>query len=492
MMKELSKPDWVLLSQVAYLVLTLVVCLKIVYDTRNTTKALAYILLTIFLPVVGALVYFSVGINYRQRSLYSKKLSDDETLLATAQQRIIDTSRETMQAAADHVKHNRELARLLVRDNVSPLLGGNRVTLLLNGEEKFAQVLDALEGARHHIHIEYYIFEDDQIGNALKEVLIRKAREGVQVRFIYDDFGSRSIRRTVVPQLRAAGVQAYPFHKILFVALANRLNYRNHRKIIVIDGCTAFTGGINVSDRYINYPGQPDRLYWRDTHLRIDGAGSYYLQYVFLCDWNFCAAEKLLPDQSFFCPTPREPADDGAIVQIGASGPDSRLPTLLYAFLQVISLAERELLITTPYFIPNDSLLDAILIAALSGVSVKLLVPGKSDSRLVNAAAYSYYSDLLNAGVEIYRYRKGFVHAKTLVADGRLAAVGTANLDNRSFDMNFEVVAFVYDTALAGQLGRAFHEDLLHAERIVPQQWQARSRLRQLGEKVARLVSPLL
>jgi cardiolipin synthase len=190
-------------------------------------------------------------------------------------------------------------------------------------------------------------------------------------------------------------------------------------------------------------------------------------------------------------PVGREPTD-GAIVQIGASGPDSRLPSLLYAFLQVINLAEREILITTPYFIPNDSLLDALLFAALSGVSVKLLVPGKSDSRLVNAAANSYYSDLLNAGVEIYRYQKGFVHAKTLVADGRLAAVGTANLDNRSFDMNFEVVAFVYDTAMAGQLTWTFHQDMRDADPIVPQHWQRRSRLRQLGEKVARLVSPLL
>ncbi len=491
-MERLSNIDWVLLTQIGYPVLILAVCLRIVHDTRNTTKALAYMLLTIFLPVVGALVYFSFGINYRQRSLYSKKLTDDEALLAQVQRRITETSRQTMQAAADYVKHNRELARLLVRDNVSPLIAGNRVTLLLNGEEKFAQVLAALENARHHIHIEYYVYEDDQIGNALKEVLIRKAREGVQVRFIYDDFGSRSIRRTIVPALRAAGVAAYPFHKILFVALANRLNYRNHRKIIVIDGCTAFTGGVNVSDRYINSADAPGRRYWRDTHLRIDGPGSYYLQYVFLCDWNFCSGQKLLADRTFFCPPAAQPADEGAIVQIGASGPDSRLPSLLYAFLQMINLAEREILITTPYFIPNDSLLDALLIAALSGVSVKLLVPGKSDSRLVNAAAYSYYPDLLDAGVEIYRYQKGFVHAKTLVADGRLAAVGTANLDNRSFDMNFEVVAFVYDTALAGQLTRAFYQDVQDAERIEPQQWKGRSRLRQFGEKAARLVSPLL
>jgi cardiolipin synthase len=462
-----------------------------VYDTRNTTKALAYILLTIFLPVVGVIVYFSIGINYRQRSLYSKKLSEDEDLLKAVEQRIIHTSRQTMQAAADDVQHNRELARLLVRDNVSPLMGGNHVTLLLNGEVKFAQVLEALQHAKHHIHMEYYIFEDDQIGNALKEVLIHKAQEGVQVRFIYDDFGSRSIRRNLVHELRAAGVEAYPFHKLLFVALANRLNYRNHRKIIVIDGCVSFTGGINVSDHYINYPNAPQKLYWRDTHLRIDGPGSYYLQYVFLCDWNFCSGKKLLPDRSFFC-SPREPSAQGAIVQIGASGPDSELPSLLYAFLQVINLAEREILITTPYFIPNDSLLDALLIAALSGVSVKLLVPGKSDSRLVNAAAYSYYSDLLDAGAEIYLYQKGFVHAKTLVADRRLAAVGTANLDNRSFEMNFEVVAFVYDTDLAEELSSAFYQDLTHAQQIDAQQWQQRSRIEKLGEKVARLVSPLL
>ena len=247
---------------------------------------------------------------------------------------------------------------------------------MVNGENKFPEVLKALRTAKNHIHIEYYIFEDDEIGKAIEDILIQKAKEGATVRFIYDDFGSRSIRRKLVKRLKNGGIKVFPFAKVIFIAFANRLNYRNHRKIIVVDGKTAFTGGINVSDRYINNSNDIKKLFWRDTHLRIDGPGVQYLQYLFLCDWNFCARDTVQPDEFYFPRKKNFPANANKVVQIAASGPDSDTPTIMFSLLQAINLATKEILITTPYFIPGNSLIDALIIAALSGISVKLLVPG--------------------------------------------------------------------------------------------------------------------
>ncbi len=377
---------------------------------------------------------------------------------------------------------------MLVKDTKSPLTGNNAVKILVNGEQKFPEVLKALQEAKNHIHIEYYIYEDDETGRAIEKVLIQKAKEGVDVRFIYDDFGSRSIRKKMVHRLQEGQVKVSPFLKVYFIAFANRLNYRNHRKIIVVDGRTAFVGGINVSDKYVNSPGNI-KLFWRDTHLRIDGPGVHYLQYLFLCDWNFCANAALLPDANFF---PRIHTKENKIVQIAASGPDSDTPAILFSIIQAINLATKEILITSPYFIPGESLLDALIIASLSGVSVKLLVPGISDSFLVNFAASAYYNDLLKAGVEIYRYKKGFVHAKTFVADRKIAMVGTANMDFRSFDLNFEVNAIVYDAETANKLSDIFYDDIQDAEKLNADGWNNRSKPKQLFEKIARLVSPLL
>lgn len=484
--------NWLLIYEIVYVLILVLVCLRIIYDTRNNTKTLAYLLLVIFLPVAGIFFYFSVGINYRKRKMYSKKLIEDDDLARKLREDILQHSKQTLEEGNVSVQFNRELAFMLVKDSMSPLTANNSVKLLVNGENKFPEVLKALAEARDHIHIEYYIFEDGIIGREIEKLLAQKAREGVKVRFIYDDFGSRSIRKKMVRRLKEAGVKAIPFHRVVFIALANRLNYRNHRKIIVIDGRTAFVGGINISDRYINHPGGNKKLFWRDTHLRIDGPGVFYLQYLFLCDWNFCAEETLQPDEVFF-PQPSDlPVKGDKIVQIAASGPDSDLPTILFSQLQAINLATKEILITTPYFIPGDSIQDALIVAALGGVSVKLLVPGSSDSLLVDLAGRSYFEELLKAGVEIYLYTKGFVHAKTMVADRKIAIVGTANMDFRSFDLNFEVNAIVYDTDLANELREVFYQDIRDAEKIDPDTWNERPLANQLLEKSARLVSPLL
>ncbi|MGZ3751556.1 MAG: cardiolipin synthase [Mucilaginibacter sp.] len=479
--------NWALLADISYVLIIIGICVHIIYNTPTADKALAYVLVTIFLPVVGVAVYFAFGANHRKQKLYSKKIVSDKTMLEELRKRIALESEKAWDTNEPAIQKHKKLALYLLNDGMSPLSGSNEVKLLINGEQKFPEVLDALRNARHHIHIQYYIFEDGDIADQIKDILVQKAREGVQVRFIYDDFGSRSIRKEFVAELIDGGVQAFPFYKVIFILFANRVNYRNHRKIIIVDGCIGFTGGINVSDRYIN---KPDQLFWRDTHVKIVGPGVYYLQYLFICDWNFCSGKRLKLNKDLFCTEPNK--NGKAVVQIAASGPDSDAPILMFSMAQTISLAERELLITTPYFIPGENIMNALHVAALSGVQIKILVPGQSDSGFIDAAARSYYGELLATGVEIYLYQKGFVHAKTMVSDGQLAIIGTANMDHRSFELNFEVNSMIYDTTTAEQLRDVFYDDIKQAKKINPATWKRRPFYKQLPEKLVRLLSPLL
>ncbi|MDX1472327.1 MAG: cardiolipin synthase, partial [Flavobacteriaceae bacterium] len=424
--------DWFTILKYAYWFSVGIICLRIIWDTRSNTKTLAYVLVAIFVPVVGIIGYFVFGVNYRKRKIYNEKLFKNKELRKELQKQIkkhsgeiLDDAKNPDQEALDNgLDENVRLIHFLLKETLSPVTDGNEVELLLNGETKFPKVFEAIKQAKQHIHIEYYIYANDTIGHELSDLLIEKAKEGVKVKFIYDDFGSKSIRKKEVDRLKDAGVEAYPFYEIKLIAFANRINYRNHRKIIVVDGSTAFVGGINVSDDYINEPekynGKNSR-YWRDTHLMIKGPAVAYLQYTFITDWNFCCESQLVPNEEFFPKIKPIPKAKGKIVQIAASGPDSDLPNIGYSLMQAINLAEKEILITTPYFIPGESLMDNILIAANSGVKVKLLVPEKSDSVIVDSAARSYYSLLLEEGVEIYLYQKGFIHAKTMVTDNNLS-----------------------------------------------------------------------
>ncbi|HEX8038784.1 MAG TPA: cardiolipin synthase [Chryseosolibacter sp.] len=484
--------NWVAILEIFYIIVLVVVCLRIIYDTTSTNKTLAYLLLVIFVPILGILFYFSFGINYRKRRVYSKKLIEDDVLRRELIRQIISRTETNLKLNTATIREGASLVHLLLNDSLSPLTVGNEVTLLHNGEGKFPQVLKALEDARHHIHIEYYIYENDAIGNRIKDLLVAKAREGVKVRLIYDAFGSRSIRRSFVRELISSGVEAYPFNRIRFQPLANRLNYRNHRKIIVVDGHLGFVGGINISDRYINDANAMEgkKIYWRDSHFRIDGPGVQYLQYLFFCDWNFCAHQKLQPEPAYFIDRPHAGANES--VQIAASGPDSPTSTVMLSLLKAINLAKNEILLTTPYFIPGETILNALKVAALGGVSVRILAPGISDSLLVNAAAWSYFDELLRSGVEIFLYRKGFIHVKTMVVDDYISIVGTANMDYRSFDLNFEVNAVVYGEKLAGELRASFLNDLEDAEQIQANAWHRRPVFKKLAERIARLLSPLL
>jgi cardiolipin synthase len=483
--------NWLLLSEIAYITIIALVALKVIYDTKTTTKTLAYLLVIFFLPVVGIILYFSFGINYRKNKMYSKKLIQNEELSKKIDSSLRFYSDQAFEKGNPVLNHHAALAHMLFQETGSPITYNNQIQLLTNGEEKFPEVLAAIEAAQKTIHLEYYIYEDDEMGRKIENLLIQKVKEGVEVRFIYDDFGSSSIRKKMVRRLRAAGVKVYPFLKIRLLFLANRLNYRNHRKIIIIDSTVAFTGGINVSDKYIN--NDQSGNYWRDTHLKITGTGVSYLQYIFLCDWIFCSQETMEITTDYFPTNDFSKQGYGQqMIQIAASGPDSQNPVILYTIKQAIYAAKKQICITSPYFIPGDGLLDAIKIAALSGLDVKLLVPDRSDSIFVNAAACSYYSELLESGVEIYRYQKGFIHAKTLFVDEELAIIGTANMDYRSFELNFEVNTVIYDKPFTMQLAEKFREDLRHAYQIDPEKWNRRGRLVELFEQLARLLSPLL
>ncbi len=480
--------NWVFFITAIYIIILLVVCIHIITITRHTNKALAYLLFATFIPVIGIGFYLLFGINYWTKRRYNKKIVTNEKILHQLKKDIILYDEAAVPYKDKSVQQHIELSAMLVRDLGSPLTKNNTIKILKNGEEKFPELLEAIGNAKHHIHLEYYIYEYDDIGTQIIELLIQKSREGVEVRFIYDDFGSPSIKKETEKRMKEAGAAVFPFHKVRFYLLANRINYRNHRKIVVIDAQTAFTGGINISDKYIN--SSKNKLYWRDTHLRIDGPAVYYLQYLFITDWNFCCTDTLKTSDAYFAAPVT--ATSGSFVQIAASGPDSYLPSVLYSILQAIYLAKKEILITTPYFIPGDSIMDALCIAAMSGLSVKLLAPGISDSRVVNAASKSYYNKLLQSGVEVYLYKKGFIHSKIMVTDSMLSIIGTANMDYRSFELNFEVNALIYDSAIAEQMRIIFFEDLADAEQINKEAWLSRPWYQQLPEKVARLFSPVL
>ena len=484
-------PYWSLGIQIAYTLFIAAICFRALVDTRSVSKTLAYLLLIVFVPLLGAIFYLSFGINYRKRKIYNKKLKIDERLKQDFIRNIRHLETVLTEQPYPELKRFRQTRSLLS----NPLLGSDpcmpnwELKVLQNGEEKFPRLIAEMEAARHHIHIQYYIFENDGIGNTIKELLIKKAAEGVVVRFIYDDFGSMRIRKAFIRELRDNGVKAYPFNRIRLIGLANRINYRNHRKIVVIDGRISFVGGINVADKYINSDSSP--LFWRDTHLLINGYSTFALQQVFLADWNFCSGESLEMNDVYF-PLEQEwpPMDNFA--QIISSGPDSEKPNILYALVNAINSAQEEILLTTPYYIPDITLQESLVLAALSGKAVKLLVPGQGDSRLVTIASHSFFEELLQAGVEIYLYRKGFVHAKTFVIDKTLAGIGTANLDTRSFDLNFEVTAVIYDKEVASELAADFYNDLENADRLERRRWKIRSRWQIILEKIIRLISPFM
>lgn len=458
--------------------------LKILLENKNPLKTHSYLLLLVLVPILGLVIYVFFGQDYRKHKFYSRKKAIDKTLVDRLinEQLNLANRHELIQHEAILAKSN--IIRLLLRNNSAFLTKNNQVDVLLNGEQKFEALFRDIVSATHHIHLEYYIFEADNIGMELAELLIAKASQGVSIRFIYDAVGS-SLPRKLKKRFAKAGVQAVPIMPVYFPKLG-RANYRDHRKIVVIDGKIGYLGGINIADRYINKEG---RRYWRDTHLRITGNGVSALQITFLLNWYYAAKENLSFNPALFPPQPEVGSN---CVQIAGSGPDTDWASIMQAFFMAINSAQKRVWITTPYFIPNEPVLTAIKTAALSGIDVQIIFPHTPDSYIVHAASMSYMKEVLEAGVKVYLYTKGFIHAKTLLVDDVLSSVGTTNMDYRSFDQNYEINAMIYSESFAQQMEKQFLEDI---EQCIPLQlsrWQQRPVRKRLLESTARLLAPLL
>ncbi|PQA94049.1 cardiolipin synthase [Chryseobacterium shigense] len=458
---------------------------KIIMDTRNTSKTLAYLMLIIFLPVVGIIIYFVFGVNYRKNKFYTFKIERNEQIYQAVSTYIHETHHKTLENHHEEMDQFLTTVNFLYHAGHSPLSQGNYAEILVNGERKFEKVFEVLEKAVHHIHLEYYIYDNDSIGNRLADLLVKKAGQGVKVRFLYDDMGSGKIGKKLLRRLKDAGIEVSPVNKITFRLLANRVNYRDHRKIIIIDGAEVFTGGINVSDKYIN---PNPKQYWRDVHLYMKGEAAFYFQFLFFSNWIF-ATEKI-PEisQLYFS---KNNVGGSSLIQTAASGPDTK-PSIMLSTTSAILSAKKRIYIVTPYFIPVETVLNAIKQAALSGVDVRLMVPKSGDSVVVNAAAYSYYEELLENKVRVFFYKKGFIHAKTMLIDDIFSSVGTANMDVRSQELNFEVNALVFDQKINGKLQDLFHEDMNDCEEVHLDSWRKRPKHKVFFEHLARLLSPLI
>lgn len=479
-------PIILLVLEILYLIGIAFLSVKIIFDTNTVSKTLAYLLLIIFVPIIGVVIYFLFGINFQKNKFYHFKINRNKEIYNRIQLLSQDLHNQAKENFPKDFHPSYNTINFLFESSRSILTDKNHVEILFNGEEKFPKLKTALKNAEHHIHLEYYIYENDQIGNEIIDILIQKVQEGVKVRFLYDDFGSRKIGKKQIEKLRDAGVEVSPVNKIRFKLLANRINYRDHRKIVVIDGLHVFTGGINVSDRYIN---PNPNIFWRDTHVYIRGNAGLYFQYLFLTNWIFATEKPVENIIEYFRATQKDIGNK--FIQTAPSGPDIK-PSIMMSTTLAIYEARKRIYITTPYFIPVAPILIAIKTQALAGLDIRFLVPRDGDSKLVNAAAYSYYEELLNVGVKIYFYNKGFVHAKTMIIDDYFSSIGTANMDVRSQELNFEVNTHVYDKETNQKLHLSFLEDLKNSDEITLEEWKKRSKLKMFFEQAARLFSPLL
>ena len=462
------------------------VIFTILLDNKNPAKSIAYILLLALVPVLGLVVYYFFGRDYRKQRLFNLKGAIDSPVIESFwkdnqvefERRFERTEKEFGDLIAP--------ARLIFNQHQGILSEGNKIDLLINGEAKFPEVLKALEQATHHIHMEYYIFSYDGLGKKIVDVLVRKATEGVEVRIILDDFGSANNKK-MVRRLRKAKIKAHRFMPVSFPLLA-QANFRNHRKIIVVDGKIGFEGGINLDERYLN--NGKHKLYWRDTHIKVEGPLVNLLQLKFLLSWHFTAKMKFPFEQPYFGNRFEKPGN--ATATLVASGPDSPRPYCMEAILAAINQAKKNIWIVTPYFIPTDQIITALQIAATNGVEVKMILPGKSDSHIVKHASLSYIKPLLRSGIRIFLYQKGFMHAKTMSFDEQVAIVGTANMDTRSFYINFEIAAVIYDKKVCKQLDDSFIQDLERSKEVILKEWSKRSLYKRLLDSVCRLLTPLL
>jgi len=496
----------------AFSVITAVVHLAVVVgfllvERRQPAATLAWVVVLIFVPWFGAPAYLIFGPPRRfRRARHHRRLAREP--LRIFEDAAIDLRADS--APGDVHPYALSVMRLARRLSDSAVTTGNHVDQLVDARDTYDALLAAIGAAEHHVHVLYYIFRDDASGARFAAALAERQRAGVQVRVLLDAVGSAHLHRIkwrwtrpwrlrrrrshLFGELLDAGGQVHFFGKPrpwsrLFRdkrVAAERVDFRNHRKLVVIDGAQGFFGGINVGEEYLGH--DPDHGAWRDTHARLTGPEVLNLQATFAGDWWVATGHTLLGEDYF----PQPVRAPGCPVQVLASGPDQRWSPVLHVFFQAIALAEQRVWLTSPYFIPDAVIQQSLQAAALRGVDVRLLLPSRSDSRIVRWASQSYYTDLLAAGVRIHEYTAGFLHAKTMVVDDWLASIGSANLDQRSFHLNYELGALVYEPAFCAALATQFERDLGRSKRVLPHQLRRLGAPQRLIRGVSRLLSPLL
>ena len=482
-MKEVSRMMWVL---IALFIFIFQMATILILEFRNPEKALAWMFILFCFPLVGFIVYYFVAQEYSKRK---KVRSKGSRLFREIRDRLWEEA-----VIVDHVEEmknhkfhtQKRLFNLLSNISESPITGCNESRVLTDGKEAYKAMIEAMESAEDHIHVEFYIFRDDMIGTEFQDVMIRKAQTGVKVRIVCDGVGSHHLKRTFINRFKEAGVEFYFFLPPVIATLDRRINYRNHRKIIIVDGKKGFVGGLNVGDDYLGL--YPEVGYWRDTHLEVEGDAVYFLQNIFLNDWKLASSQRIIDPNLF----PAHECRGDQQIQILSSGPDQVWDAIQEMCFGAIAIANERIWITSPYFIPDPAIYEALKSAAVSGVDVRIIIPWKPDSQLVHYASLSYVEELLEAGVRFFQYRKGFVHAKILIVDDLLASVGTANMDMRSFFCNFELTAVLFDQKAIQRIVKDFEDDLQDCTEIQPSEFIARSRLQKGRELLSRMLSPLL
>ena len=447
----------------------------IIAENEHPVHTLAWLVVIIFLPVLGLILYLLVGHRPRR-----KRLVKDEEL----RQFKYLTMRQHRASIAPPPSEYNGLATLMESTNQAFPMGGNAVKPYTAFYPMLDDMIADMEKAQDHIHLEFFKFEDDPAGRRVAEVLMRKARAGVAVRMQYDDLGNLS-RKPFYHSLKEAGIQVKPFLALTLPFISENINFRNHRKIVVVDGRVGYLGGMNIAERY---GAGLDWGPWRDTHLRVEGPAVAELQTSFLCDWRFSTGE-LLAEDRYYPPIPR--AGD-TLMQIISSGPMDEWHVAMQGLVRLISNAKQYVYIQSPYFIPTPTVMLAMKNAALAGIDVRVMIPWRGDNGLVSLASKSYVSEALTAGVRILFYEKGFLHSKTVVSDDNFTTIGSTNVDVRSYTLNFEINAYLYDPATALQMKEAFLRDQQDCRITDPDSWKRRPRMQKFRESLARLLSPLL
>ncbi len=475
---------WQIFSLV-FLVTAIPVAVMLILEKRSPFKTIAWILVLLLVPVIGLIFYLFFGQEYRKQKLFSRRgVKSLRKIRKLSIKQLREIEHKHLQLSPE-VLEKKNLIRLLLNNSDSLLTTGNECKILNNGKETFDAIFKAIKNAKHHIHLEYYIIDNDKIGNQLTDLLIEKSREGIEVRIIVDDVGSWDLKEPFFNRLREAGIEIYPFMEVRFPRLTSRVNFRNHRKILIVDGKIGFTGGINIADRYLE--GKPKIGPWRDTHLQITGDAVATMQIIFAADWYFVINENLTGEK-YFLPLTEE---NGTPVQVSASGPDSDWENIEQAYISAILNAKDYVYLTTPYLMPPQTIITALKTASLSGVDVRIIIPEKSDAIVPKWCSFSYVEQFLEAGIKIYFYQNGFIHSKTLMIDNVFSTIGTTNLDFRSLETNFEINAFIYERKFTRSLLRHFINDVRNSREIKLAEWIKRPWYDKLRESLAHIVSPM-